>query len=111
MIPTEIIWHNGQTGETQVWYMNDHRLVGRGTVLAEDGNAILVGLPWSIVGVGDMNGNGKADIVWHNGQTGETQVWYMNDHRLVGRGTVLAEDGNAILVGLPWSIVGVGDMN
>ena len=33
----------------------------------------------------------------------------MNDHRLVGRGAVLAEDGNAIFVGLPWSIVGVGE--
>ena len=107
----DIVWHNGQTNETQVWFMNGHRLVERGTVLAEDGNPIFVGLPWSIVGVGDMNGNGKADIVWHNGQTNETQVWFMNGHRLVERGTVLAEDGNPIFVGLPWSIVGVGDMN
>jgi hypothetical protein len=39
--------------------------------------------------VGDMNGNGKADIVWYNSQTGETQIWYMDGHRLVNRGRVI----------------------
>ena len=29
-----------------------------------------------------------SDILWYNSSTGETQVWYMNGHRLVGRGTV-----------------------
>jgi hypothetical protein len=29
-----------------------------------------------------------SDILWYNSSTGETQVWYMNGHRLVDRGTV-----------------------
>jgi len=53
----------------------------------------------------------KSDILWYNTSTGETQVWYMDGHRLVDRGTVLGLDGNAALIGLPFSIVGVGDMN
>ena len=107
----DIVWYNSQTGETQVWYMNGHQLVGRGTVLGEDGNPALIGPPFAIVGIGDMDDDGRADIVWYNSQTGETQVWYMNGHQLVGRGTVLGEDGNPALIGPPFAIVGIGDMD
>ena len=104
----DIVWYNRQTGETQVWYMDGHQLVGRGTVVDEGGNFIPIAPPFRIVGVGDMDGNGKADIVWYNSETGETQVWYMDGHRLVGRGTVVDERGDFIPVGPPFSIVGVG---
>jgi hypothetical protein len=64
----DLLWYNSSTGESQVWYMDGHRLVDRGTV-GRGGNAALVGPPFSIVGLGDMNGNGKADIVWYNSST------------------------------------------
>ena len=108
---SDIVWHNSATGETQIWFMNAHRLVGRATVLGENGSAALVGTPWRIAGINDMNGDGKADIVWHNGTTGETQLWFMNGHRLTGRATVIAENGGAIAVGAPWRIVGTNDFN
>jgi hypothetical protein len=105
----DILWHHSITHETQVWYMDGHRLVDRGTVLGLDGNPAFIGPPFSIVGIGDMNGNGKADIVWYNSVTGETQVWYMDGHQLVDRGTVLGLDGNPAFIGPPFSIVGTGD--
>jgi hypothetical protein len=46
----EIIWHNSSTNETQIWFMDRHRLTGRATVLGEDGRPAFVGPPWSIVG-------------------------------------------------------------
>ena len=107
----DIVWHNASTHETQLWYMDNHQLVDRGTVLGLDGNPVFIGPPFSIVGVGDFNGNGRADIVWHNASTHETQVWYMDNHQLVDRGTVLGLDGNPVFIGPPFSIVGVGDFN
>ncbi|HET7518122.1 MAG TPA: VCBS repeat-containing protein, partial [Actinomycetes bacterium] len=105
----DIVWHHDQTGETQIWFMHEHQLVRRGTVLGEDGNPAFVNLPFEIVGVGDLDGDGRADIVWHHRDTGETQIWFMDGHQLIRRGTVLGEDGNPAFVNLPFEIVGVGE--
>jgi hypothetical protein len=108
---TDLLWHNSATGETQLWHMNRQMLVGRATVLAENGTPALVGLPWSIVGANDVNADANPDIIWHNASTGETQVWLMKGFRLLGRRTVVGEDGRPALVGAPWSIVGTNDMS
>jgi len=107
----DVLWHNDSTGETQLWFMDGHQLIGRATVVGEDGAAAFVGPPWNIVGSNDFNGDGKADVLWHNDSTGESQLWFMNGHRLIGRATVVGEDGVPILVGAPWVIVGNGDFN
>jgi hypothetical protein len=108
----DILWHNGATGETQIWFMDGHRLADRATVaLAESGAAMLVGLPWSIVATSDINRDGRSDIVWHNAATGETQVWLMDRHRIKDRVTVQDEHGRPMFVGAPWRIVGSNDMS
>jgi len=107
----DLVWHHRDTGETQIWFMDGHQLLRRGTVLGEDGNPAFVGLPFEIVGVGDLEGDGRADIVWHHRDTGETQIWFMNEHQLIRRATVLGEDGQPAFVGPPFRIVGVGDLD
>src|SRR5207302_535506 len=107
----DILWHNSSTRETQIWFMDSERVVGRGTVLGEDGNPVFIGPPWRIVGAAEFNGDGMADILWHNSDTNETQMWFMDRVRLGARGTVLDEQGNAIFIGAPWGIVAAGDFN
>jgi hypothetical protein len=48
----------------------------------------------------------KADIVWHHDLTGETQIWFINEHQLVGRATVVGEDGQPAFILPPFRIVG-----
>lgn len=108
---TDILWHNKDSGETQIWHMKEHQISDRATVVAPTGKPMLVGLPWRIVGTNDFNADGKSDILWHNGTTNETQIWHMDDRLLGGRATVVAEDNKAIFVGLPWSIVGTNDFD
>lgn len=104
-----ILWHNSSTNETQFWYMDGNKVARRGTVLGEDGKPVYIGPPWNIVGMGNMDDGGQPDIVWYNSSTGEIQIWFMNGHRLVRRGTVLGEDGRPAYIGPPWSIAAIAD--
>ncbi len=52
----------------------------------------------------DINGDGKADIVWRNTNAGNTAIWLMN-------GTAIASSGFPAGVPLAWRIAGVGDVN
>jgi outer membrane protein assembly factor BamB len=56
-----------------------------------------------MVGAGDFNGDGKADIVWENRATGVRTIWLMNNGtftgNIIGLGTVDPS----------WHIAGVGD--
>ena len=112
LAPSSIIWHNGTTNETQIWFMNDAELVDNGerivrrvTVQDENNQPIFVGLPWRIVGTH------LQQIVWHNDSTHETQIWEVREGRISRRVTVQDENGQPIFVGPPWRIVGTADFN
>jgi VCBS repeat protein len=103
---SDILWHNAETNEIQLWFMDAGRRAGRATVVDENGEPAFVGLPWQIVGAADFTCNGCADILWHNAETNEIQLWFMDAGRRAGRATVVDENGEAAFVGLPWQIVG-----
>ena len=64
-----------------------------------------VPLAWQIVGVGDVDGDGRADLVWRNTQTGDVAVWLMNG-ATVTKSVVVASG-----VPLAWQIAKVVDID
>jgi hypothetical protein len=69
----DVLWHHQKTGELYVWLMNG-LTVGSGTFLTPSA----VGDPlWQIRAVTDLNGDGRADLLWHHQGTGELYVWSM----------------------------------
>src|SRR6266850_2228710 len=97
---SDILWRNASTGENYVYPM--------------DGTAILAGegylrtvadLNWIVAGIGDFDGDGKADILWRNTSTGENYVYLMNGTTITGEGYLRT------VADLNWKLVGIGDFN
>jgi hypothetical protein len=60
---------------------------------------------WRIAGVGDINGDGKSDLIWHNRTTGQVYAMLLNGTAVTG-GTIIHTEPDT-----NWDIVTVGDMN
>ena len=73
---TDLVWHNGTTGETQIWYMDTNQRLSFASL--DSSLNVTDASGWRIAVVADFDSDGHPDFVWHNGSTGETQIWYMN---------------------------------
>jgi hypothetical protein len=76
-----------------------------GSLSASDDVAITVVTPVDVGIPHDLNGDGKADLIWHHATTGDVAVWLMNGP------AVLAASLITQVRDLGWQIVGVGDLN
>ena len=97
---SDILWRNSVTGENYLYPMNGT------TILAGEGYLRTVAdLNWIVAGIGDFDGDGKADILWRNSSTGENYVYLMNGTTITGEGYLrTVADQN-------WRVAGVGDFD
>jgi FG-GAP-like repeat len=70
-----------------------------GTTMTGSAGLIGAGSGWSVKRTADLNGDGKADIVWQH-TDGSTAVWLMN-------GTTTASSANLIGPASGWSVSAV----
>jgi hypothetical protein len=94
----DILWRNTTTGDLAIWEMNGTTILNPSA--AGVGN---VATNWSVVGVGDFNGDGKADILWKNNNNGNLAIYLMN-------GTTVTSANTFSNLGA-FSVVGIGDFN
>lgn len=90
-------------GRLAVWYMNGLQVTGT-SMLSIDR---MPHATWHIRAVGDTNGDGLADILWHKSDTGELAVWYLNGWIVTG--THRLSIGS--MTDTNWTIVGSEDVN
>ena len=96
---TDILWRNTSTGEVYMWQM-----AGTGTTIDAQASLGVIPLAWQIMGAGDFNGAGKADILWRNTTTGEVYIWFMD-------GLTSTAQTSLGVIPLSWQIVATGDFN
>ncbi|MFO1413378.1 MAG: FG-GAP-like repeat-containing protein [Burkholderiales bacterium] len=97
----DVVWLEPATGQVAVWLMNSPSVIGSATFPGSVG----AGSSWVLTAVGDVNGDGRADLVWRNSSTGGTLVWLMNASGNIGSTLDLG------VVPLAYALVGVGDFN
>lgn len=96
---SDVFWRDN-TGQVNVWKMNDLWLDAAAEIAIQtDPGAILAA-------TGDFDGDGKADLVWHNPTTGEVRIWTLDGATRTGDFAVGYVD-----TGPGWKLAGVGDFD
>jgi hypothetical protein len=96
----DIVWRNASTGQNYLYPMNGTQILGSEGYLrtVADSN-------WKIAGVGDFDGNGRADILWRNAATGENYIYLMDGTSIIGEGYIRT------VADLSWQVGGTGDFD
>jgi hypothetical protein len=98
----DIVWQHAFDGWLAVWFMNGNAVKSTEMLSIErvtDPN-------WVIRAVGDIDGDGHADLIWQHRKGGWIAAWRMNGTQVV----------STILLSIPqipveWEVVGAGDLN
>ena len=96
----DILWRNTSTGQLGIWFMNGGAFKSYALIsyIVSDPN-------WEVAGVGDLNGDGKSDIIWWNKSTGWVGAWLMDGSNYTQASWIFQ------IVDTNWKIVGVGDFD
>jgi hypothetical protein len=108
---TDLVWQNFAAGQIYIWFMTSSGGVAttmnpfQGAYLMDAGmNVITIGdKNWRVVGVADLNGDHKLDLIWQH-STGNLAAYYMN-------GTIATGAIDVSLNDPTWKVRAVGDYN
>jgi len=96
---SDVLWRNSASGQNYLYPMD-----GRAIKASEGFLRTVADTTWQVKGVGDFDGDGKADIVWRNSASGENYLYLMD-----GRVIKPTEGSLRTIADLNWQIVAVGD--
>jgi hypothetical protein len=108
----DLLWRNGSTGENAIWLMN-----GFNNLNATSQKFItqVADVSWKMITAADFNGDGKADILWRNGSTGENAIWFMDANTVTSDGRYASNgqffDSSLRFTGTNWEMVGAGNFD
>jgi hypothetical protein len=99
----DLIWWNASLGRVTYWLLNsDGTLRSSGRVLDE-----VIEDTQRIAGVGDIDQDGTADLIWRNPSQGETSFWLLNNDGTLGWSGSISDQS----MPAEWEIAAVGDID
>jgi subtilisin family serine protease len=99
----DIVWQNLATGALATWYLSGKDVTATLSLSIPS----VSDLSWRVVGSGDLNGDGFADLVWQRVFDGSLAVWFMNGAQVVSTQFLSI----ARVADTAWKIRAVGDTN
>jgi hypothetical protein len=102
---SDLLWRNSN-GTLAEWTMSGSQIPSDPLVTFQ-GNAVDLDPSWSLVGVGDFNGNGTSDVLWRD-TNGTLAEWTMNGSQITS-GQAVTFQGNAVTLDASWQIAQIGD--
>jgi hypothetical protein len=76
---SDLVWRHQGNGQLAIWYMNGASLVSAVSMSP----AQVLDTNWEIRAVGDVNRDGRPDLLWQHATSGALSVWFMNGAALV----------------------------
>ncbi len=98
----DLVWHRASDGVSEIQFLNGTTSIGGGVINSPGFNA-----DWQIVGVGDFNGDGHSDLVFHRASDGLTEIQFLNGTTPIGGGVI----NDPTFQTPDWQVVEVGDFN
>jgi len=95
---TDLVWHHQETGKLAIWFMDGVRLMS-GVPVNPD---TVADTNWQIRAVGDINRDGRPDLLWQHETSGQIAAWFMNGATLMSGGSLVP----GTVADLNWKIVG-----
>jgi uncharacterized membrane protein len=97
----DLVWQQQGGGVAEIQFLNGIMPIGGGMITNNP-----FGAGWDVVGSGDFNGDGKADLFWEHQGDHLVEVQFLDGTTAIGGGLIA---GNPF--GSDWSVVGTGDFN
>ncbi len=97
-------------GANYVWMLDGASINGGVVAISSQGLLPSVDSTWFVAGIGDFNGDGKADILWRN-LGGTNYVWHLDGSTINGGVLTIVSQGILPSVDASWSVAGIGDFN
>ena len=98
----DIVWQHAFYGWLAVWFMNGSVVTSTELLSIER----VTDLDWVICAVGDIDGDGHADLIWQHRTGGWIAAWLMNGAQVVST-TLLSIPR----ISVDWEVAGAGDLN
>jgi hypothetical protein len=100
----DVLWRHSTQGWLAVWYLTANNVVSGTSYLSIDR---VTDPDWRVGGIGDVDGDGYGDLVWHYNPTGALAVWFIRGATVVNTTTLPYNLGP----NSRWQIATIGDVN
>lgn len=99
----DVVWRNRVDGRLAVWFLRDETVISTQYLSLSP----VSDLGWRVRAVADVNGDGRADLVWRHSVSGDLVVWFMNGSTV----SSFSYLSNPRVADQNWQLVGAGDLN